>query len=242
MTPLAAYVLLFLAVGVGFVLVHLVAGKLVRPSRANPEKGTVYECAGSRPSARRGCSSTCGSTWWRLFVIFDVEVAFFFPWAEVFGKASAVRAAADPVTLAEHAAAAAAVNDLGTPPGSISGKPLAAERSAPPGSGRWRKLAGMGREEFEAHAQLKGDLTRAARPAGRAGARRRPLPLRAPARRTQGPGLPPRRRLHQPQGPAPGRLQGDPGGHGEAVRGPAEGHRTGGAGERRPGPPAPCPA
>src|SRR3954453_12277952 len=90
MTPLAAYVLLFVAVGVGFIFVHLVAGKLIRPSTPSAEKGTIYECG----------EPTIGSAWVQfdlryyvvalLFVIFDVEVAFFFPWAEVFGKANAV--------------------------------------------------------------------------------------------------------------------------------------------------------
>ena len=89
-SPLAAYALLFVAVGVAFVFVNLLVGKLVRPSRPDPEKGTVYECG----------EPTIGSAWVQfdlrfyvvalLFVIFDVEVAFFFPWAEVFGKANAV--------------------------------------------------------------------------------------------------------------------------------------------------------
>ena len=94
-TPLAAYVLLFLAVGAGFIFVHLLAGKLIRPSRPDSEKDTIYECG----------EPTIGSAWIQfdlrfyvvalLFVIFDVEVAFFFPWAEVFGKANAI-AKADP--------------------------------------------------------------------------------------------------------------------------------------------------
>src|SRR5213076_2492038 len=92
MTPLAAYVLLFVAVGVGFILVHLLAGKLIRPAKPDAEKGTIYECG----------EPTIGSAWVQfdlrfyvvalLFVIFDVEVAFFFPWAEVFGKANNVAA------------------------------------------------------------------------------------------------------------------------------------------------------
>ncbi len=100
-SPLAAYVLLFLAVGAGFVLVNLLMGKLIRPSRPEAEKGTIYECG----------EPTIGSAWVQfdlrfyvialLFVIFDVEVAFFFPWAEVFGKASAVAALAKPETPAE---------------------------------------------------------------------------------------------------------------------------------------------
>jgi NADH-quinone oxidoreductase subunit A len=93
MTPLAAYVLLFVAVGIGFIFVHLMAGKLIRPNKPAPSKGTIYECG----------EPTIGSAWIQfdlrfyvvalLFVIFDVEVAFFFPWAEVFGKANAVAAA-----------------------------------------------------------------------------------------------------------------------------------------------------
>jgi NADH:ubiquinone oxidoreductase subunit 3 (subunit A) len=90
LTPLAAYLLLFVAVGVGFIFVHLVAGKLIRPSKPDAEKKTIYECG----------EPTIGSAWIQfdvriyvvalLFVIFDVEVAFFFPWAEVFGRANAI--------------------------------------------------------------------------------------------------------------------------------------------------------
>jgi NADH-quinone oxidoreductase subunit A len=63
-------------------------GKLVRPKRPDPEKLTVYECG----------EPTIGSAWVQfdlrfyvvalLFVIFDVEMALFFPWAVVFGKAN----------------------------------------------------------------------------------------------------------------------------------------------------------
>src|SRR5438270_7934227 len=112
MTPLAAYLLLFVAVGVGFIFVHLVAGKLIRPSKPNAEKKTIYECG----------EPTIGSAWIQfdlrfyvvalLFVIFDVEVAFFFPWAEVFGKSNALAAAAQPQTDAEKAAFADQVRQL----------------------------------------------------------------------------------------------------------------------------------
>src|SRR5271166_5912577 len=88
MTPLAAYVLLFVAVGIGFIFVHLMAGKIIRPNKPDPAKRTIYECG----------EPTIGSSWIQfdlryyvvalLFVIFDVEVAFFFPWAVVFGTAN----------------------------------------------------------------------------------------------------------------------------------------------------------
>jgi NADH-quinone oxidoreductase subunit A len=96
LTPLAAVVLLFLAVGVGFIFFHLLAGKFIRPNKPAAEKKTIYECG----------EPTIGSAWIQfdlrfyvvalLFVIFDVEVAFFFPWAEVFGRAQAVASAEQP--------------------------------------------------------------------------------------------------------------------------------------------------
>jgi NADH-quinone oxidoreductase subunit A len=97
MAQLVGYLLLFILVGVGFILVHLIAGKLIRPAKPSAEKLTIYECG----------EPTIGSSWVQfdlrfyvialLFVIFDVEVAFFFPWAVVFGDANSVsRPAVDP--------------------------------------------------------------------------------------------------------------------------------------------------
>jgi NADH-quinone oxidoreductase subunit A len=86
MTETVGYLLLFTGVGVGFVFVNLMLGKLLRPARMDAEKGTIYECG----------EPTIGSAWVQfdlrfyvvalLFVIFDVEMAFFFPWAVVFGE------------------------------------------------------------------------------------------------------------------------------------------------------------
>lgn len=85
MTDLVTLMLVFVAVGVGFLLTNLLLGKLFRPAKPEADKGTVYEC-GEPP---------VGSSWIQfdlrfyvvalLFVIFDVEMAFFFPWATVFG-------------------------------------------------------------------------------------------------------------------------------------------------------------
>ena len=100
MTPLAAYLLLFVAVGIGFIFVHLMAGKFIRPNKPDPAKGTIYECG----------EPTIGSAWVQfdlrfyvvalLFVIFDVEMAFFFPWAVVFGKTNEL--ARDTMTLEQR--------------------------------------------------------------------------------------------------------------------------------------------
>ena len=97
-TTLVGYLLMFTAVGVVFLFSTLLIGKLVRPKLPNPEKNAIYECG----------EPTIGSSWIQfdlrfyvvalLFVIFDVEVAFFFPWAVVFGKS--VQVAADPPAAA----------------------------------------------------------------------------------------------------------------------------------------------
>src|SRR5438094_548985 len=85
---LVFFLLVFLVVGVFFLFIHLLMGSVIRPSVPDAEKLTIYECG----------EPTVGSAWVQfdlryyvvalLFVIFDVEVAFFFPWAVVFGKAN----------------------------------------------------------------------------------------------------------------------------------------------------------
>jgi NADH-quinone oxidoreductase subunit A len=115
MTPLIAVAILFLAVGIGFIFVHLLIGKLIRPNNPGAEKKTIYECG----------EPTIGSAWIQfdlrfyvvalLFVVFDVEVAFFFPWAEVFGKANNIAAHGKPTTPAEWRNYALQMADL-TPP------------------------------------------------------------------------------------------------------------------------------
>src|SRR5438874_13813038 len=89
-TTLVGYLVLFVALAVFFVFIHLVMGRFIRPVRPDPDKLTIYECG----------EPTIGSSWIQfdlrfyvvalLFVIFDVEVAFFFPWAVVFGQSNAV--------------------------------------------------------------------------------------------------------------------------------------------------------
>ena len=85
---LAGFVALFVAIGGAFLAVNLLVGWLVRPRVPNAEKLEVYECG----------EPTIGSSFVQfdlrfyvvalLFIIFDVEVALFFPWATVFGKAT----------------------------------------------------------------------------------------------------------------------------------------------------------
>ena len=76
-----AAVAVFLLLGIGFVLFTFLLSKLIRPSAPNPIKQSTYEC-GEDPF---------GSGWIQfnvrfyifalMFVIFDVETVFLFPWA-----------------------------------------------------------------------------------------------------------------------------------------------------------------
>ena len=56
------------------------AGRLLRPSRAQAEKYMTYE-AGSDPVGGWGQSNVRYYVYALLFVIFDVEAVFIFPWA-----------------------------------------------------------------------------------------------------------------------------------------------------------------
>ncbi len=85
---IVAYLTLFALVGVVFLFVNLLIGRFVRPNNPEAEKSEIYECG----------EPAIGSSFVQfdlrfyvvalLFIIFDVEVAFFFPWAAVFGKAT----------------------------------------------------------------------------------------------------------------------------------------------------------
>ncbi|ELR70292.1 NADH ubiquinone oxidoreductase chain A [Fulvivirga imtechensis AK7] len=79
-------ILIYLIGGLLFVMGGLVTAWIVRPHRPNEEKLSTYE-SGEQP---------LGSAWVRfnirfyivalLFVLFEVEIVFLFPWATVFGQ------------------------------------------------------------------------------------------------------------------------------------------------------------
>jgi len=117
-TSIAAYLALFFAASIAFLFVHLTIGRLVRPKAPNDEKLAVYECG----------EPTIGSSFVQfdirfyvvalLFIIFDVEVAFFFPWATVLGKANHLRDPALNQAVATQEVADArmgVVSELGVP-------------------------------------------------------------------------------------------------------------------------------
>ncbi|HVD98848.1 MAG TPA: NADH-quinone oxidoreductase subunit A [Cytophagaceae bacterium] len=84
-------ILLFILGGIAFVVIALTVASLIRPKRPNEEKLAPYECG----------EEAVGSPWTNfnvrfyiialIFVLFEVEIIFLFPWAVVFGNAELIR-------------------------------------------------------------------------------------------------------------------------------------------------------
>ncbi|MDZ4658616.1 MAG: NADH-quinone oxidoreductase subunit A [Bythopirellula sp.] len=100
-TAIVAYLALFAGVAALFLFANLLIGRLVRPNLPNEEKLEVYECG----------EPVIGSSFVQfdlrfyvvalLFIIFDVEIAFFFPWATVFGKATQLTSPDVPISAVQ---------------------------------------------------------------------------------------------------------------------------------------------
>jgi NADH-quinone oxidoreductase subunit A len=79
-------VLIFAVAGTGIVLITFGINKLIRPHNPYPAKNVNYECA----------EEPVGDSWFKfnnrfyifalIFVVFDVEAVFLFPWAVAFGQ------------------------------------------------------------------------------------------------------------------------------------------------------------
>ena len=78
-------VLLFILVGAVFVALGLVTAWLLRPSRPYPSKNATYECGETPVGDTRIRFNIRFYVIALIFVIFDVEVVFLFPWALVYG-------------------------------------------------------------------------------------------------------------------------------------------------------------
>lgn len=87
-------ILLIGVMGVLLVLFTLLLGKILSPKKPTPEKLSTYECG----------EEAVGNSWVQfnprfyvialVFLLFDVELIFVFPWATVFGQSELI--AADP--------------------------------------------------------------------------------------------------------------------------------------------------
>lgn len=78
------YVGLFIFAGMALVVAILLFSKLVNPSHPTPEKLLAYECGIPPLGAPRHPFAVRYFVVALLFLIFDVEALFLFPWAIVF--------------------------------------------------------------------------------------------------------------------------------------------------------------
>lgn len=84
-------VLLFILIGIIFIVVTLLVSKIIRPHRPNPEKLSTYE-SGEEPVT---------SAWSQfnirfyiialIFLLFEVEIVFLFPWSTIFANEELVK-------------------------------------------------------------------------------------------------------------------------------------------------------
>jgi len=84
-TMLAEYfpILLFIAVALAIGVAPMVLGKLLGPSRPDPEKLSPYECGFEAFEDARMKFDVRYYLVAILFILFDLEIAFLFPWATV---------------------------------------------------------------------------------------------------------------------------------------------------------------
>ncbi len=86
MNDIVLHLVLTTLAGCAMVGAPLIIGKLTRPNTPTTEKESIYECG----------EATVGSSYVQfdirfytvalIFIVFDVELAFFFPWASLFGS------------------------------------------------------------------------------------------------------------------------------------------------------------
>jgi NADH-quinone oxidoreductase subunit A len=79
-------VLLFVLVGVGVGVGPMVLGKLLGPSRPDPAKLSPYECGFEAFEDARMQFDVRYYLVAILFILFDLEIAFLFPWAVSLGE------------------------------------------------------------------------------------------------------------------------------------------------------------
>ena len=77
-------VLLFVAVGLGFGAVTIGLSSIIVPRRITPEKVAAYECGVDPVGDARGRFTVKFYMVAVLFILFDIEVVFLYPWAVAF--------------------------------------------------------------------------------------------------------------------------------------------------------------
>jgi len=77
-------VLLFVLVGLGFGAVTIGLSTFIVPRRTNPAKSSAYECGVDPVGNARGRFSVKFYLVAVLFILFDIEAVFLYPWAVSF--------------------------------------------------------------------------------------------------------------------------------------------------------------
>lgn len=83
-------ILLFLIGGLAFVVVTLLVGRILRPVKPNPEKQTTYESGEDPAHGALGQFNVRFYVIALIFILFEAELVFLFPWAIVFGDAALI--------------------------------------------------------------------------------------------------------------------------------------------------------
>ena len=81
-------ILVFLGIAVALGIVLILAAVIVAPKDADPEKLSAYECGFNAFDDARMKFDVRFYLVSILFIIFDLEIAFLFPWAVAFGDLS----------------------------------------------------------------------------------------------------------------------------------------------------------
>lgn len=96
-----APVVLLIAIGVAFAVGTLIASSVVGPSRTGPGKETTYESGMVPVGDTRRRFNVRFYILAMIFLVFDVGIILFYPWASIFGTyaASGASAAETPFTF-----------------------------------------------------------------------------------------------------------------------------------------------
>jgi len=79
-------ILIFIVVGLSFGVIPIIFGTILGPRKANKAKNSPYECGFQPFAAARMQFDVRYYLVAILFIIFDLEIAFLFPWAIVINK------------------------------------------------------------------------------------------------------------------------------------------------------------
>ena len=74
-------ILIMIALGVGFAAGNVVLSQFIGPSKPSPEKSAQYECGMPPVGDARERQSVKFYLVAMIFLLFDIEVAFLYPWA-----------------------------------------------------------------------------------------------------------------------------------------------------------------